>query len=385
MRIGMLVNNMEVSGGYHKLVIRLAQQLEKKKHEVTIYTIKVDRKNCYPDDINSVKIKDLGTKKLLGNKVNQYKRLARKITPGLDAIIIHDPESLRALPFIKTDKNTKIIWMLNNQFSPADVGIGAKVEPSEFRHVPKLLRRPDEADIVRQALSKVTDFVTYDEFNRKLIEKYLHKPATVVYAGADLHRFKKYAHTRSFNKKGSYTFLSVGVAFPHRRYEDLIKAAGVLTRRGLNLKIVIVGRQDLHQEYAQKLKSLVEREGADKYIEFKNYVSDGEMIKLYKDSDAFVFINDGFTWGISVFEAVAAKLPVVITSNIGAADLIKDGFSGWVVPPRDPDAVAKAISDIVAHRNRTKKITESAYDELIDFVSWESYAKRMLEVINAAK
>lgn len=105
------------------------------------------------------------------------------------------------------------------------------------------------------------------------------------------------------------------------------------------------------------------------------------MTQLYKKSDAFLFINDGFTWGISVFEAVAAGLPVIITDNIGAADLVENNKTGWVVAPRAPKEVAKAIKEIVTNRSKAQKIAEKASRDLATFVSWDAYTKRMVNLI----
>jgi len=379
MKIAMLVNNMDVSGGYHKLVIRLAQNLEKKGHHVVVYTLSVDRKNCYPADIKTINVKPLPARYSKDSQNQKWAHLAKNIPRDIDALIVHDPMSLCAVAQAEFPKK-KIVWMLNNQFSPGDFGITNRFE--SFRSIfRRKVYLPEELKLLRQGLDKVTDFVTYDDFNKKLIKRYLNKSATVVYAGADLERFEHYANKRDFSSKKTYIFLSVGVVFPHRRYEDLIKATPALKKMGFAFRIIIVGRQDMHDEYVNQLFSLVKEEGVEDLIEFKNYVSDKEMIELYKRSDAFLFVNDGFTWGISVFEAVAAKLPVIITNNIGAADLIQNSKTGWVVEPRQPIQVAKALGDIVRNRKKAQKITETAYDKLINFLSWEAYTDRMLRVI----
>lgn len=383
MKIGMIVNNMEVSGGYHKLVIRLTQQLYLKGHETVVYTPSVNKKECYPNDIKTIKIRSLTKKELKVPIKEQFKLLSDGIPRNLDAIIIHDPLSLYAVAYFEPVDRTKIIWMLNNQFEPADLGLSTLPE----KLIAKLRRKPlytqlGKDNLIRQGLDKVDNFVTYDSFNENLIKKYLNRKAEVVYAGADLESYKECAKGRSFKKKKSYHFLSVGVAFPHRRYEDVVGAAAVLRNKDLDIKFTIVGRKDLHPDYSSSIDQLIAKNDADDYIKFLDYVTDKKMLALYKKSDGFIFVNDGFTWGIAVFEAVAAKLPVIITNNIGAADLIKDHHSGWVVNPRSPTEIAEAIVDFVEHPSKAKNIADTAYNELTTFLSWDAYADRMLKIIN---
>jgi len=383
MKIAMLVNNMDVSGGYHKLVIRLAQQLGEKGHEVTTYTPTVDREACFPNDIGSIDIVSLTPTERSSSQNRQFKILARKVSYDSDAVIIHDPLSLPAIAHIKTQLKTRIVWMLNNQFDPDDLGIGSSAakELSKLIRGKKTFRALRTYWLVQRGLAKVTDFATWDEFNKNMIKKYLSKDATIVYAGADLDRFKKSISKQRFSKKTSYSFLSVGILFPHRRYEDIVEAAVVLKEHGLDFKIVIIGRHDLHKEYSSQVEELVLDKGVTDQVIFENYVTDDDMLSFYKDSDAFIFVNDGYTWGIAVFEAVAAKLPVIITNNIGAADLIKNHKNGWVIEPRSPKEIAKAIEDIINNPQEAKLLADKAYNELVDFLSWSSYADRMIEVI----
>lgn len=390
MKIAMIVNNLEVSGGYQKLVIRLTQELGKMGHHVIIYTPKLDKKRCYPSDIKKVNIVTVEKRFLTLTPVKTYKHLVEKIVSDFEAIIIHDELSLIAIALLPEPVPRKIVWMLNNQL-PKDIGrykveiknvyrqtigdISVKIKESK-----KAFRR---VRLMRRGLKRTRLLVTYDNFNKQLIKKNLGRKAEVVYAGADLDSFKELAKERKFQEKKSYHILSVGVIFPHRRYEDLIKATSILLKNGEPVAITIVGRKDLSLNYFKQLEELVKDLGVKKQVTFKDYVSDQEMVALYKDSDVFAFINDGFTWGIAAFEAVAAKLPVIITDNIGAADLIKNGQTGWVVSPKSPAQVAKAIKQIIHSPEKSRRIADRAYVEISDFVSWAAYTDRVIRAMES--
>lgn len=389
MKIGMLVNNLEVSGGYQKLVIRLAQQLQNFGHEVIVYTPKLDKMNCYPNDISTIKTVTLPAAQGNATPVEAYAALVKKIDPVLDAIIIHDELSLLGIALLPATITRNVVWMLNNQL-PEKLRLYWPEASSVYKHTvgplsvklretKKALRR---VRLFRRGLSRVRIFATYDDFNKQLVERIPgNKNVAVVAAGADLERFKVYAKKRQFKPKKVYDILSVGVVFPHRRYEDLIRATVLLLEKGVSVRTTIVGRQDLSPEYFDELQALTEELGVTRQVVFKHYVSDDEMVRLYTDSDVFVFINDGFTWGISVFEAVAAGIPCVITNNIGAADLIESGKTGWKVPPRSPESVARAVDEIIQNRPLAAKVSAQATTDVGDYVSWKNYTKRMINLL----
>lgn len=72
-------------------------------------------------------------------------------------------------------------------------------------------------------------------------------------------------------------------------------------------------------------------------------VSRTELIRLYQEATIFCFpsIDDGF--GLVVLEAMAAGLPVIISENVGAKDLINDGVEGFVIPIRDIQRLCEKI------------------------------------------
>jgi glycosyltransferase involved in cell wall biosynthesis len=53
-------------------------------------------------------------------------------------------------------------------------------------------------------------------------------------------------------------------------------------------------------------------------------------------------VEDGF--GLVVLEAMACGLPVIVTSHCGAADVVEEGKNGFIVPPRDVNAIAEKLT-----------------------------------------
>lgn len=385
----MLVNNLEVSGGYQKLVLRLSEALLRKGHEVKIYTSRINREACYPDLIDTLDVWALNEQgRDVSDAVQEHAALSEKIDlESLDALIIHDDYSIRALGAMSARPTT--VWMLNNQLPDRLASWThclsqwrrATSEQPFLRRLSALGTAIRDQRALRRGLRRISAFATYDSFNQRLVKEQLGREAVVVYAGADLESFAPIGENRSYESKERFQLLSVGVLFPHRRYEDVIAAVALLKQRRKNVHVTIIGLHSLSPEYAGSLEELVRTQRLQSRVTFKEYVSDKEMRALYGEADIFTFVNDGFTWGISVFEAVAAGLPVVITDNIGAADIIKARRQGWVVPPRNPSRLADAIAEIISNPREAGRITQRARQEVMRLVSWEAYADRMLKII----
>src|SRR5579864_4586630 len=184
MKFAMVVNNLEVSGGYQKLVIRLAQQLDKLGHQTVTYTPALDVKNCYPKEINTIPVISLKPSEKTGTLVDRYTSLVAKIAKDIDVLIIHDELSLIAAALLPAPR---IVWMLNNQL-PESLGkylpefkstLGQKhlTVTDRWRDTKEARRR---IKLMRRGLKKVDRFAVYDSFNKQLVSKYLHKTADIV-------------------------------------------------------------------------------------------------------------------------------------------------------------------------------------------------------------
>jgi len=101
------------------------------------------------------------------------------------------------------------------------------------------------------------------------------------------------------------------------------------------------------------------------------------LIELYQAADVFVqpSIDEGF--GMTVFEALSFGLPVVVTENVGANDLLNSQVS-ITVSIRDPEALAKAIERAAA---MPCELFDQARKTLLENISWVGCAQRMFESV----
>ena len=79
------------------------------------------------------------------------------------------------------------------------------------------------------------------------------------------------------------------------------------------------------------------------------------------DCDAFSLISDWEGLPYSILEAMAAQLPVIATRVGGIPDLIVEGVTGRLIPPRDPGALAGALAELAADPARARELGEAGF------------------------
>lgn len=92
----------------------------------------------------------------------------------------------------------------------------------------------------------------------------------------------------------------------------------------------------------------------------------------YAAADVFVLpsVEDGF--GLVVAEAMSAGLPVVVSENVGSAELIEEGVSGFVVPARDARSLADRLSHLLEDAELRRRVGLRAREAAVGR-SWEDY------------
>ncbi len=99
---------------------------------------------------------------------------------------------------------------------------------------------------------------------------------------------------------------------------------------------------------------------------------------LFCALDLFIMPSRSEGWGLAALEAMAFGLPVIASNTGGLAEIVEHGKTGWLIPPGDPSALAAAIADAFAARERLREIGLCARRRAEQF-SMEETAKRTEE------
>lgn len=105
-----------------------------------------------------------------------------------------------------------------------------------------------------------------------------------------------------------------------------------------------------------------------------------EVFRCYREADALVFptLCDGF--GMVVTEAFSQGLPVITTPRAGAAELVREGVNGMIVPAADSGALADALAWCLTHPAELFAMRAEAEATAAAW-QWSDYRQRMVEVV----
>lgn len=145
---------------------------------------------------------------------------------------------------------------------------------------------------------------------------------------------------------GSRVLLAVGRLNEQKGYQYLIDAMVTVadTRPDTHLVIVGVG------PHRHRLQALAWARGLSRVVHFAGARRD--VPELLAAADIFVLASEFEGLPLSVLEAMAAGLPVVGTDVCGTSEVIVDGETGRLVPPRNPAALSAALVEALTDRDR---------------------------------
>ena len=146
----------------------------------------------------------------------------------------------------------------------------------------------------------------------------------------------------------------VGRISPYKGVHLLIQAFGLVRQEVPTAKLLVVGKHTF-PDYSRKL-----REMADDSVIFAGYVSDEELPYYYAACDLYATATVWEGFNLPLAEAQACGKPVV-AFNLGPhPKVVSDGETGFLVPPRDTDALAEAVIKLLKDTGLRQEMGEKA-------------------------
>lgn len=180
-----------------------------------------------------------------------------------------------------------------------------------------------------------------------------------------------------FNSK--YIISFVGGNFQRKGLLQLIEAVGLLKKEGLNIKIVVAGK-DKNQKI---IEEWIANKHFNELVEFKGHLKKDMVKQLIMNSDVFVMPSITEAYGLVYLEAMALGVPVIGTKEGGTKEIIHDGINGFLCNPFDVIEISNKIKMALDKRIR-KKLIENGYKTLERF-SKKQFIEEMLMVYNSIR
>ncbi len=202
----------------------------------------------------------------------------------------------------------------------------------------------------------------------------------LIYNGIDLEPFNAETNTTSIRERFPDKYLIAFVAnLNHRKgHEYLLQAIAELAVQYKDIHLLLIGEGDLRK----KLEELTAKLKIEENISFLGYQPN--VPTLLKEVDLYVHASVLEPLGIAVLEAMAAGRCVVATEVGGVPEIIQDGQTGFLVPPKNAAALANAIRYARENTEQTTKIAKAGRERVEQAFDIQTIVKKYQEVYKAS-
>jgi glycosyltransferase involved in cell wall biosynthesis len=164
--------------------------------------------------------------------------------------------------------------------------------------------------------------------------------------------------------------------------EFALEAVALVRRAGVPVRYTIVGEG----EYEVALRATARQLGLldDGVVQFAGGVARERIVDFYRDADVLLHASTDEGLPNVPLEGQAMELPVVATAAAGTPDAVEHGVSGFVVPPRDPSALAEQLLVLARDPALGRRMGEAGRRRILegfDVAGWiPQYADRYREL-----
>jgi phosphoheptose isomerase len=164
--------------------------------------------------------------------------------------------------------------------------------------------------------------------------------------------------------------------------DNVIRAVGRLKKKGMKIRLLVVGGESEEPDAGQdteivRLRQIAKEEGALPAVTFAGRKK-REMLKYYyAAADVFVTTPWYEPFGITPLESMACGTPVIGSDVGGIKYSVLDGKTGFLVPPREPDALAEKIAMLVDNPKLAEKMQRKSLRRVNSLFTWNKVALLM--------
>lgn len=246
----------------------------------------------------------------------------------------HNPLDVLKLNFVLLKINPDIIHLHNPSISKLIFIPGAKRKTCCTLHD---MCNPDNT----QGITDIPRIFTISEIVRQDLLKKYGVSATTILNGIDTSKIRRKTDYPSSSKM---RIVHVGRMEAYKKAQDiLIRAVARLIKAGREIHLTLIGGgKDL-----EAFQELAKNEGVENYVDFLNDQPQEYVLSHLADYDIYVHpsLMEGF--GLTVAEAMAAGVPVVVADNDGPMEIIEHGKYGSFFSVGNVEACADAIGKLI--------------------------------------
>jgi glycosyltransferase involved in cell wall biosynthesis len=277
-----------------------------------------------------------------------------------------DPRILTDLIRLARERQARILHV--HGYAAADFGrlaarrVGAALVLHEHFADPRM---PAYQGLADRALAPLTDrAIAVSESTREFLVRERHVPAhrvRLIWNGAPLEEFRAVpAETARATRRqlglpeDALVVGSIGRLNEQKGHRYLLEAAARVLSAVPAARVLVVGDGDLEGPLRDQARAL----GIADRVVFAGHRDD--VPALLGAIDVFCISSTYEGTPLTLFEAMAAGKAIVSTAVDGCREVIEDGVTGVLVPPRDPQTLALRLQELLADRGRRESLARGA-------------------------
>jgi len=171
----------------------------------------------------------------------------------------------------------------------------------------------------------------------------------------------------------------LGRLVPEKGVQVLLPALAALLPACPGARLVIGGRGP----YEGTLRQLARDLGVASRVTFAGFLNERGRNRLLNQARVAVFPSLYEPFGIVALEAMASRVPVIVSDTGGLMEVVEHGIDGFKVPPGRPDLLARYIGLILANPGLGAELCARAWRKVLTVYDWKYIARETAAVYEA--
>lgn len=354
MRISFILSSLWLSGGM-RVIVECANHLTRRGHQISLVAPGGTRdRDMLRELAPDVEVKESRVLRQPHMNKLQHLKLSWSLAqavPACDVVVsTHTPTTVAGLLAARL-RSSRLVWLYQDY---REMFIGRRVEDWLVRHA----LRWHQLALVPSAYSKQE----LSEFSSRQV-------VVMSYGLSHADIFRPVPAENRPGTNGQRNILFLGDMRPRKGLYDFLEAASLVHRQLGNIKLWIVSKEDC------QIKSEVP-------FEYIYRPTPPQLARLYATCELFVSASWWESFGLPPLEAMACGAPIVLTDSRGAREYARPEENCLIVPPREPKALAEAMSRVLTDRTLAAHFRSNGPQMAAEF-TWDKAVDRFENALNS--
>jgi glycosyltransferase involved in cell wall biosynthesis len=203
--------------------------------------------------------------------------------------------------------------------------------------------------------------------------------------GVELGKFNRSVPYSAWTGEGPLRIFACGRLNPCKGHADLIDAVGLLRQKGIDARLEIAGEDEAGgTTYRKVLEAKLSESKLGDAVTLLGAVSEDKVRGGIEHAHIFSLASLQEPLGVAIMEAMAMRVPVVVTGAGGVPELVDDGVDGILVPPQNPQVLAEKLEAVARSPQEAARLGEAGRRKVETKFSSERSAEMLAQMLQRA-